>query len=188
MPSRPSASQYEHTTTPWGHLCWVSEVGVERLLTTTGLQPTRQKTFVALADTYVRANEPDASFGKNDELRVDDTPVARSYLRFEIFGIPGTIVRATLRLYTSTNSGDGFQVRASGNSWIESRTTYRNAPAVGHLIAQSGSFFANEWVSIDVTPAVRPRSTTLDLALMLSVHASSQSQAANERAARRSSP
>jgi hypothetical protein len=133
---------------------------------TSALQPTRQKTFVALADTYVRANEPDVSFGKNGELRVDDMPVARSYLRFEIFGIPGTIVRATLRLYTSTNSGDGFQVRASGDSWIESRTTYRNAPAVGRLIAQSGSFFAGEWVSIDVTPAVRSRSMTLDLALV----------------------
>ena len=150
---------------------------------TSALQPTRQKTFVALADTYVRANEPDASFGKNDELRVDDTPVARSYLRFEIFGIPGTIVRATLRLYTSTNSGDGFQVRASGNSWIESRTTYRNAPAVGHLIAQSGSFFANEWVSIDVTPAVRPRSTTLDLAL-IAIGARQLAVASRERTGR----
>ena len=133
---------------------------------TAGLQPTTQTTFVALADTYVRANEPNASFGKNDELRVDDTPIARGYLRFEIFGIPRTIVRATLRLYALTNSGDGFQIRVSGNSWIESRTTYRNAPAVGRLIAQTGSFFANEWVSIDVTPAVRSRSTTLDLALV----------------------
>jgi hypothetical protein len=133
---------------------------------TSTLQPTTQKTFVALADTYVRANEPLASFGKNGELRVDDTPVARSYIRFEIFGIPGAIARATLRLYTLTSSGDGFQVRASGNSWIESKTTYRNAPAVGRLIAQSGSFFAGQWVSIDVTPAVRSRSMTLDLALV----------------------
>jgi hypothetical protein len=133
--------------------------------TTSTLQPTTQ-TFVALADTYVRANEPLASFGKNGELRVDDTPVARSYIRFEIFGIPGAIARATLRLYTLTSSGDGFQVRASGNSWIESRTTYRNAPAVGRLVAQSGSFFAGQWVSIDVTPAVRSRSMTLDLALV----------------------
>jgi hypothetical protein len=133
--------------------------------TTSTLQPTTQ-TFVALADTYVRANEPLASFGKNGELRVDDTPVARSYIRFEIFGIPAAIARATLRLYTLTSSGDGFQVRASGNSWIESRTTYRNAPAVGRLVAQSGSFFAGQWVSIDVTPAVRSRSMTLDLALV----------------------
>jgi hypothetical protein len=134
--------------------------------TTSTLQPTTQRTFVALADTYVRANEPLASFGKNGELRVDDTPVARSYLRFEIFGIPGAIARATLRLYTLTSSGDGFQVRASGNSWLESKTTYRNAPAVGRLIAQSGSFFAGQWVSIDVTPAVRSRSMALDLALV----------------------
>jgi acid phosphatase type 7 len=133
--------------------------------TTSALQPTTQ-TFVALADTYVRANEPLASFGKNGELRVDDTPIARSYIRFEIFGIPAAIARATLRLYTLTSSGDGFQVRISGNSWIESRTTYRNAPAVGRLIAQSGSFFAGQWVSIDVTPAVRSRSMTLDLAFV----------------------
>jgi len=84
------------------------------------LQPTT-RTFVALADTYVRANEPGTSFGKNGELRVDDTPVARSYIRFDIFRVPGTIVRATLRLYTLTSSGDGFQVRASGDSWIESQ-------------------------------------------------------------------
>jgi hypothetical protein len=133
--------------------------------TTSALQPTTQ-TFVALADTYVRANEPLAGFGKNGELRVDDTPTARSYIRFEIFGIPVAIARATLRLYTLTSSGDGFQVRASGNSWIESRTTYRNAPAVGRLIAQSGSFFAGQWVSIDVTSAVRSGSMTVDLALV----------------------
>jgi hypothetical protein len=134
--------------------------------TTSALPPTAQRTFVALADTYVRANEPLASFGKNGELRVDDTPIARSYIRFEIFGISGAIARATLRLYTLTSSGDGFQVRASANSWIESTTTYRNAPAVERLIAQSGSFFAGQWVSIDVTPAVRSRSMTLDLALV----------------------
>lgn len=134
--------------------------------TTSALQPTRQKTFVALADTYVRANEPLASFGKNGELRVDDTPIARSYIRFDIFGIPGAIVRATLRLYTLTSTGDGFQVRASENSWVESTMTYRNAPAVGRLIAQSGSFFAGQWVSIDVTSAVRSGSMTVDLALV----------------------
>ena len=134
--------------------------------TTSALQPTRQKTFVALADTYVRANEPLASFGKNGELRVDDTPIARSYIRFDLFGIPGAIARATLRLYTLTSTGDGFQVRSSGNSWVESTTTYRNAPAVGRLIAQSGSFFAGQWVSIDVTSAVRSGSMTLDLALV----------------------
>jgi len=134
--------------------------------TTSALQPTRQKTFVALADTYVRANEPLANFGKNGELRVDDTPIARSYIRFEIFGIPGPIARATLRLYTLTNTGDGFQVRASENSWVESTMTYRNAPAVGRLIAQSGSFFAGQWVSIDVTSAVRSGSMTVDLALV----------------------
>jgi hypothetical protein len=134
--------------------------------TTSTLQPTRQKTFVALADTYVRANEPLANFGKNGELRVDDTPIATSYIRFDIFGIPGSIVRATLRLYTLTNTGDGFQVRASENSWVESRMTYRTAPAVGRLIAQSGSFFAGQWVSIDVTSAVRSGSMTVDLALV----------------------
>ena len=134
--------------------------------TTSALQSTRQKTFVALADTYVRANEPLASFGKNGELRIDDMPIATSYIRFEIFGIPGAIARATLRLYTLTSSGDGFQVRTSGNSWVESTMTYRNAPAVGRLIAQSGSFFAGQWVSIDVKPAVRSGSMTVDLALV----------------------
>jgi acid phosphatase type 7 len=147
------------------------------------LQSTTQTTFVALADTYVRANEPLTSFGKNDELRVDDTPVARSYIRFDIFGVPATIVRATLRLYTLTSSGDGFQVRASGDSWIESRTTYRNAPAVGRLIAQSDSFFASEWVSIDVTQAVRSSSMTLDLALV-GIGARQLAVASRERAGR----
>ncbi len=124
------------------------------------------KRFDALADAYVRANEPTTNFGKNRSLIVDDVPVVRSYLRFEIFGLTGPIVRATLRLYSLTASGDGFQLRAARGSWSESTVTFRRAPSVGRLLELSGALDQNQWRSIDVTSALGSHPTTVDFALV----------------------
>jgi hypothetical protein len=126
---------------------------------------TTESKFNALADTYVRQNEPNRNFGKNRALIVDGVPVAQAFLRFETFGLTGQIVRATLRLYSLTANGDGFQLRVAGPRWNEATTTYANAPPIGRLVALSGALDPNAWRSLDVTSIVKAHPPRLDFAL-----------------------
>ncbi|MBS4062084.1 MAG: hypothetical protein KG029_16930, partial [Bacteroidetes bacterium] len=43
-------------------------------------------TFTTVADTYVAEDYPDTNFGTNPSLRLDNTPLMRSYLRFTVSG------------------------------------------------------------------------------------------------------
>jgi hypothetical protein len=124
------------------------------------------KTFVSFGDSYVRATEPRANYGKNTELRVDGSPTVRTYLAFQPFGLPGKIVTATLRFYALSTSTDGFQVRSTSGSWSESRLTFDNAPSVGKVIGLSGSLSKDHWRSIDVKGLVRSPTATVRMALV----------------------
>lgn len=124
------------------------------------------KTFVSFGDSYVRAREPGANFGKNTELRIDGTPSVRAYLEFQPFGISGKIERATLRFYPLSTSNDGFQVQSTSGSWSETRITFDNAPRVGKVIGPSGSLSKGHWRSIDVTRLVHSPTLTVRLALV----------------------
>ncbi len=85
-------------------------------------------------------------------LRADASPDIRSYLRFNVQGLSGTVTHATLRVYANTTSSQGYQVhQVSDNTWGESTINYNNMPQVGALIGSSGNFSANAWTSIDVT-------------------------------------
>jgi hypothetical protein len=121
---------------------------------------------VALADTYVRASDPRVNFGKYSELFVAGSPPVRAYIQFQLFGLQGRIKRATLQLYSLSTSSDGFQVRGVRGFWSESRMTFVNAPRVSKLIGLSGSFAKDGWISIDVTPLVRPHPTSVQVALV----------------------
>jgi hypothetical protein len=123
-------------------------------VTTPGLA-TGPVTFVTVADTYVRSSLPASNFGTINTLRADASPVDRSYLRFNVEGMAGTVVRATLRIFTSNTSSIGFQVfRVSDNAWGETTTTYENAPALGDLLGSSGATTANSWKTVDITPYI----------------------------------
>jgi hypothetical protein len=132
----------------------------------TTTQQSATKTFVALADTYVRASDSRTNFGKNTEVRVDGSPQARAYIQFQPFGVDGKIKHATLRLRSLSTSSDGFQVRGVRGPWSESGTTFANAPQVGQIINLSGPLGKDRWVSIDITPLVRPRATSVQVALV----------------------
>jgi hypothetical protein len=128
--------------------------------------PLVSKTFVSFGDSYVRAAEPRANFGKNTELRVDGQPAVRAYLEFQPFGISGKIVSATLRFYPLSTSSDGLQVKSTSGFWSENRINFDNAPAVGKVIGLSGSLSKGHWRSIDVTHLVRSPTETVRMALV----------------------
>jgi hypothetical protein len=91
---------------------------------------------------------------------VDGSPVVRSYLRFTVQGISGTVTRATLRIFANSASKSGVAAQSvSDNTWTESTITYNNAPPVGTSLGSSGAVSTGAWFSIDITPYITGNGT-----------------------------
>src|SRR5215203_478039 len=58
-----------------------------------GISPAATVTteVTAIADAYVRSDAPSTRFGTSSELWADSSPIARSYLRFQVSGVSGTV-------------------------------------------------------------------------------------------------
>jgi hypothetical protein len=108
------------------------------------------------ADAYVSQARPRVNFGSAKELLAGSRPkVRRSYLCFDLADLSGTVVKATLRLYSKDTSRTGFAVHAvSDNSWSEQTITYRTAPAPGPVVATTPRAAADTFTSVDVTGLV----------------------------------
>jgi hypothetical protein len=109
-----------------------------------------------VADTYADQSQPNKNSGSAPSLFVDNSPVRRAYLRFNLQGITGTVVKATLRVYANSASATGYEVHGvTSQTWNEYTLTFANAPAVSSaVIGSSNPFAAGTWTSVDVTPFV----------------------------------
>ena len=118
-------------------------------------------TFLPVADAYVIASSASTNYGKSVSLRVDSSPVTRSYLRFTVNGLGGAAVQsAILRIYANSANTTGFSVLAlSDNSWAENSITYINSPAPGSTINSSKSFAAATWAEVDVSSYIQAEGT-----------------------------
>ena len=110
-------------------------------------------TYQPTADVYVNESSPDINFGNNPSIRVDHSPLIRSFLRFDIAGIGGnTVTSAKLRIYTNSSNRTGILVaKVTDNSWGETSTTYKNSPAIGDQITKSTGFKKSVWIEVDIT-------------------------------------
>ena len=145
-----------HGDTPVPTPTALTEVVPSPTQTTHATPSTTAMSFAPAADAYVSKTKPNLNAGSSNMLRVYGGPLGASYLRFEIQGLPGTVARATLRLYAHAPSTAGYQVRAvTGEDWKESTITFGNAPPIGDLIAESGPFNAKKWTSVDLTSLVK---------------------------------
>jgi hypothetical protein len=108
------------------------------------------------ADAYVSERRPTVNFGSEKELLAAGTPkVSRSYLRFELANLSGTVAKATVRLYSKDRSQSGYEVRAiTDSAWAEQTITYRNAPPPGPVVATVPQISADAFASVDVTRLV----------------------------------
>src|SRR4030095_3103997 len=98
-------------------------------------QSTATYTFNPVADAYVAGDFATTNYGTSAMLKADTSPNFQSYLRFNIGDISGTVTKATLRLYTTSSSATGYQIRGvNDQSWEEGSVSYDSAPAVGSLI------------------------------------------------------
>jgi len=123
--------------------------------TTTQLPPT-STTFAAVADAYTDADHPSQNYGLNAKLRVDTSPSVRSYLRFDLSGLSGTVRRARLRLYATSSLTAGYEVRSvADTNWGELTITTGNQPPIGSSpVGVSGPVSQNNWTEVDVTSLV----------------------------------
>jgi fibronectin type III domain protein/calcineurin-like phosphoesterase family protein len=118
-------------------------------------QSTATYTFDSVADAYVAADFPSTNYGLSGTIRAVSSPEYRSYLRFAVNDISGTVTNATLRLYPTSSSATGYQIkRVTGQTWEEGTITYATAPAVGALIGSSGNFSSGNWTGVNVTSLV----------------------------------
>lgn len=113
------------------------------------------QTFTSTADSYVRSDAPTTNYGSSTQFRVDGSPVVRSYVRFNVQNVTGTITKATLRVYANSAQNTGFLVHAASDSWEESTLRFDNAPAYSTVATgASGAVAANTWYSVPVTALV----------------------------------
>jgi hypothetical protein len=89
-------------------------------------------TFAASADVSVVANRPDRSFGLSPNLVDDRAPAARSYLRFDLGGLRGRMLRATLRLYAKTGSPAGYAARVALTAQSAAGMVFASSDARAH--------------------------------------------------------
>jgi hypothetical protein len=117
-------------------------------------------TFLPRADAYVARAHPNRNYGEARSLWVGGRATrGQAYLRFNIRGLRGRVVRATLLVYTLSGSRRGYAVRAvRGNDWSEARLEFAHRPHLGrHVLDRSGRLRRHRWTTVDVTRFVRGR-------------------------------
>jgi hypothetical protein len=119
----------------------------------------------ATADASVLATAPDANHGASGTLRVDGSPIVRSYLRFDLSRLRGKVTSAILSFDPLSANPVGLAVNVAPGGWSEGGITYATAPGPGARIGLSGPLSPGVRASINVTRFVRGRGE-LDLVLV----------------------
>lgn len=120
--------------------------------------PRATTTFTATADSRVSRAEPTTNFGTATTLRVKTAAsnVLRSYIRFNVAGLPGPVLSAKLRLFVKDPGADGGSiVRVLDHTWSEAAISWSTAPAMDPVVLSGRAAVTDEtWVEYDVTDAV----------------------------------
>lgn len=124
-----------------------------------------EQAFTAVADAPVKSSSPTNNYGTDAllRLRFDSSPTGttyRSYLKFDVSGVSGSVSGAKLRLFSTDGSPDGGRVFGVSNSWTESGITWNNAPAIpATSIGTAGTTTNGSFVDIPLGSAVSGNGT-----------------------------
>lgn len=111
--------------------------------------------YTSAADSYVEAAQPTVNYGLSPALRVDASPLVRSYLRFNVSGTSGNVGTVILRVYANSAQTTGIDVYGvADNTWTETGINGGNAPAFGAKLGSSGPATAGSWLSVNVSAFV----------------------------------
>lgn len=119
--------------------------------------------FPPTANSFTNSGQPGTNFGGNVDLKVDGSVTKRTYIQFDLSGLPaGTvgsqISKATLVLFPNTlNSAGTFDLFRVTSAWSEATITFNNAPTLAGTADVSGVSVAsaNAFLSVDITALVR---------------------------------
>ena len=121
-------------------------------------------TLVPVADAEIRSNKATKNFGNLPTLSVRSGTL-RSYLRFNVPTLTGTVTAARLRFFVVEGGTAGGSIYSVGNGWTETGITWNNAPPIsGNPLATAGAAVIGTWVEFDVKPVVSS-GATVNLAL-----------------------
>ena len=117
-------------------------------------------TLNPVADAYVDSLSPSTNYGTSVSLRVGTslTTTDRSYLRFDLSGVAGTVQSASLKLYANSTQSVGYSVYGvPDTTWGESTINWSNAPPFGSVSGgASGPITSGTWTSADATSLAAP--------------------------------
>jgi len=114
-------------------------------------------TLTPTADTRVNSSSATTNYGSSTSLGVDNSPIEKTFMKFDLSSVTGTITSAKLRLHvlsgSSANSNSGGTWKLMSNTtWSETGVTYNNQPAIdGATLGTIGAVALNTWYEIDVT-------------------------------------
>ncbi len=107
-------------------------------------------TTLPAADANIRSQQPTKNFGTASVLRVRSGQ-SRSYLRFVVSGVTGTVTSAKLRLRVVDASPNGGRIYAVTGAWTETGITWNNAPVIsGSPIATVGAATVATWKEVNL--------------------------------------
>jgi hypothetical protein len=113
--------------------------------------PSTFVTVTAEADARVERGNPSTNYGSSSSLVSDLSPQTESYLRFTVAGVTGTVKSAKLRLWVTSETGNGPALYAAENMWTEGGVTWNKKPArTGGIIDNKGSVGSDRWVEYNV--------------------------------------
>lgn len=119
----------------------------------------RVYTIYPEADSYINSQNPDSNYGTDNQLYAYYFPdymgaplTERSYLKFDLSGLPkgATLKAAKLYLYVNTNYGhppaiaDLYHVE---DGWTALGITWNNQPPTGSYLASQGFMFWGQYYS-----------------------------------------
>ena len=110
--------------------------------------------FTATEDARVEQADANLNYG-DYMLKGAASPAVLSYLKFDVTGLDGPVLSATLRIYPNTASKSGFQLRSSSSAWSEGSIKWSNRPAASQIYASSGRYSCcGGYVDVDATPLI----------------------------------
>jgi hypothetical protein len=118
-------------------------------------------TFSPVADLYVNSANPGSNYGKSPFMKISSNPEMNAYMRFTVTGLKGkSIAHAYLLIYANNSNKQGFSVAmVESTIWGEESTSFKTAPSVGDVLADSGAISADSWITLDLTEVVTGEGT-----------------------------
>jgi hypothetical protein len=111
-------------------------------------------------DSYVDSSNPTINYGTATTFRVDGSPIVRSYVRFSVQGLNGTVTKATLRVFANSASSSSLVANSlSDNTWSETTINYNTAPPIGSSLGSVSPITAGVWISINITSYITGNGT-----------------------------